>query len=61
MDMHTKQLIKLKMQINRRHFVMNVKTQHCYKKINFDMLPLGVGGTCLKLPMKEYLWSLPIG
>ncbi len=40
---------------------MNVKTQHCYKKINFDMLPLGVGGTCLKLPMKEYLWSLPIG
>jgi len=37
--------------INTKPYVLNTKKSHPWKKLTFDMLPFGLGGTCLELPM----------
>jgi len=47
--------------INTKPFVMIIRKPYPWRKLNFDMLPFGLGGTHLELQAKAPFMSSIIG
>jgi hypothetical protein len=47
--------------INTKPYVMYTKKPHPWKKLTFDMLPIGFNGTCLELQMRVPFTNSTIG